>query len=268
MQINFSKNEQNLGTLTLELNQQDIAGEYRKRLTKASQTVQMKGFRPGKVPPALIEKMYGPSVKAEALSEIVNKTINDYISEEKLTFLGDIHPDHDNGNEELNSDTFHFKFEMALVPEVTLPDLASITVINYKVDFTREEALEQIENLRRRRGQVADDETVRDGSFLHVNFFIGEEPPVKSYLALERMKLEGRELFMGKQAGDSLNFNLEDVLEDKEIRMSLYKFDENEPTPAGPVRVELEKVQSLQPVPFDLEFAEQALNIEYDADER
>ena len=50
--------------------------------------MQLPGFRKGHVPTSVIKKKYGPSILAEEIDKILNKSIYDYITENKLNILG------------------------------------------------------------------------------------------------------------------------------------------------------------------------------------
>ena len=61
-----------------------INGEVDARLTQLAPTIQMPGFRPGKVPVALLKKRYGPSVMGEVLEKTVNETSQKTLEERDL----------------------------------------------------------------------------------------------------------------------------------------------------------------------------------------
>ena len=61
-----------------------INGEVDARLTQLAPTIQMPGFRPGKVPVALLKKRYGPSVMGEVLEKTVNETSQKTLDERDL----------------------------------------------------------------------------------------------------------------------------------------------------------------------------------------
>lgn len=61
-----------------------INGEVDARLTQLAPTINMPGFRPGKVPVALLKKRYGPSVMGEVLEKTVNETSQKTLDERDL----------------------------------------------------------------------------------------------------------------------------------------------------------------------------------------
>jgi trigger factor len=66
------------------------------RLGKAAQGARIKGFRPGKAPKDLVEKMYGERIKTELLGEMLQSAYSDAVTQHELTIVGqpqfDIHP--------------------------------------------------------------------------------------------------------------------------------------------------------------------------------
>jgi trigger factor len=59
----------------------EIEPKYTKKMNDARKKVKMPGFRPGKVPKALFEKQYGPSIVAELMDQLIQeayiKTLDD-----------------------------------------------------------------------------------------------------------------------------------------------------------------------------------------------
>ena len=62
----------------------EIEDRVTKRLDELRRTIRMPGFRPGKVPVALLRKQYGRSVMGEVLEQAVNQGSQQAISEHEL----------------------------------------------------------------------------------------------------------------------------------------------------------------------------------------
>jgi trigger factor len=94
----------------------DVLKDYRKK-------ARIDGFRPGKVPFGLINKMYRKPVLVEEVNKLISESISNYLVEEKLHILGDPLP-HEEKEEEVqnidwdNDETFEFKFDLGIAPEV------------------------------------------------------------------------------------------------------------------------------------------------------
>src|SRR5690606_20929725 len=60
---------------------QDMENRLVERLQDASTKVRLKGFRPGKVPLQHLRRMYGKSLMAEIVNEILSNSTRDIITE-------------------------------------------------------------------------------------------------------------------------------------------------------------------------------------------
>jgi len=70
--------------LTVSVPADRLEGEVRERLRELSRSVQMKGFRRGKVPAKVVEQRFGAQVRNEALGEVVRNSFNEAVEQEKL----------------------------------------------------------------------------------------------------------------------------------------------------------------------------------------
>src|SRR3546814_9178383 len=70
--------------LTVSLPADRLEGEVRERLRELSRSVQMKGFRRGKVPARVVEQRFGAQVRSEALGDVVRSSFNEAVAQEKL----------------------------------------------------------------------------------------------------------------------------------------------------------------------------------------
>lgn len=63
---------------------EDLAAKYSDKLAKLSQNVRLPGFRPGKVPAALLRKRYGPALASEVVEEAVSESASKALNEKGL----------------------------------------------------------------------------------------------------------------------------------------------------------------------------------------
>jgi trigger factor len=61
---------------------------YRRGLQNVGQNANMKGFRPGKVPPQILEKQFGTQVKNEAIEHFVRQAYDQAVKENDLKIVG------------------------------------------------------------------------------------------------------------------------------------------------------------------------------------
>ena len=60
--------------LTVEVPSARLDQEVAKRLKEITPRVRIDGFRPGKVPPAVVKQKYGASVRQDVLGEVIEET--------------------------------------------------------------------------------------------------------------------------------------------------------------------------------------------------
>ncbi|MBS0514321.1 MAG: trigger factor [Proteobacteria bacterium] len=79
---------ENLGKLERKLTIRVPADQYesqvKARLAEVARSVRLKGFRPGKIPPKVIEQRFGPQVRGEAISELIRNSFNEAVGKENL----------------------------------------------------------------------------------------------------------------------------------------------------------------------------------------
>jgi len=63
---------------------QELAAKYSDKLAKLTQNVRLPGFRPGKVPQALLRKRYGDALVSEVVDEAVSETASKTLTEKGL----------------------------------------------------------------------------------------------------------------------------------------------------------------------------------------
>ncbi|MDE2459527.1 MAG: trigger factor [Rhodospirillales bacterium] len=110
---------------TVVVAEPELAAKREKRLAELSKTIQMPGFRPGKVPLNIVRKRYGDAVAAEILEGAVNEAHSQLLNERNLRpamqpKLEIVKPGKDTDLE--------FTVEMEVLPEVAVPDLSDVTL--------------------------------------------------------------------------------------------------------------------------------------------
>lgn len=136
--------------LTLEVVEQDYQPQVKKALNNYQQKANIPGFRPGKVPFGMIQKMYGKAILIEEVNKLLSDTLNKHIEENKLEILGQPIPSEDNDLADFdNAKDFTFRFDLAVAPEFE-PDLGKIKATNYQISVSDEMVQKSIDNLLER----------------------------------------------------------------------------------------------------------------------
>lgn len=131
--------------LTISVPADTVDVEVKNRLRQIAKTQRINGFRPGKVPPSVIQKRYGQSVRQEVAGELMQRNFVEAIVAEKITPAG--RPEFvAKSNEDGKALEFEATFEV--YPEVELKDLNKIAVERPLVEVTDEDLDEMFVTLQ------------------------------------------------------------------------------------------------------------------------
>src|SRR5699024_8474779 len=99
------------------------------------------------VPMGMIKRQYGQSVMLDEVNKLVQKSLNDYLTEEKLELLGQPLPINQE-NFDWSTKDFSFEFELGLAPKFEV-DLDNLDVTHYQIVVSDEMAGKQVEHIRK-----------------------------------------------------------------------------------------------------------------------
>jgi trigger factor len=127
----------------------DMEARLNKRLADAKDRVQIRGFRPGKVPLNHLRKMYGKSFMAEVVNEIINDSPRSVLSDrgEKAAMQPEIKMTEDEKEaEKILNGGADFEFSMAyeVIPAIDLKDYSGIAVTRLVYEVPTEEVEKQV----------------------------------------------------------------------------------------------------------------------------
>ena len=126
-----------------------VAAAYR----KVAQQVRVKGFRPGKVPPRIVDQYVGRgTVLDEAMNEAVPSLYSAAVREQEVDIIG--HPEIE-VTQFTDGEELVFTAEVDVRPEIELPDYDGLPVTVDDAEPTDEEISEQLQGLRERFATLA-----------------------------------------------------------------------------------------------------------------
>ncbi len=131
----------------------------------ANQNIQMKGFRPGKVPRNLLEQRVGPQLLVDAKKSLVEETFREALQEQTLDVVGS--PRIDIDEEPLVPDQdLAYSVELDVRPEVTVGKVKEVEIEGKEIEPTDEDlenALQSIADQRRQLSPVEGE--IEEGDF-------------------------------------------------------------------------------------------------------
>lgn len=172
MDVSVKKIDTLNAVLTVKISNEDYKTPYESSLKNHRKQMQLPGFRKGHVPTSIIKKKYGPSILAEEIDKILNKSIYDHIKENKLNILGNPLPIEDEkAKVDWNQPSdFEFSYELGLAPEI-LPDLPGrLKYIKYQPKINEALIDKQVDDFARRYGKLTSVEKAGDRDMIMANF--------------------------------------------------------------------------------------------------
>ena len=217
--------------LTVTLSKEDYFGAFEQNLKKYAKTANIPGFRKGMVPAGLVKKMYGQGVFSDEVLKNVEKSLNEYLTNEKLEIFAQPLPlDNDARALDMNDPRdYVFAFEIGLKPSFEI-DLKSLNAIRYKVIVTDEMINEELARLQTRHGKLSEPEIAdNEENVLNVKFIETDAAGIeveagitKDNSLLIKYFAEGfRKNLLGKKKDESVVLQLKEAFEDKELEVIL-----------------------------------------------
>jgi trigger factor len=155
----------------VKVSPEDYTDKVEQALKSYQKKASMPGFRPGKVPPSLVKKMYGKSVLAEEVNRLLSDSIYKYIQENKIDVLGNPLPKEDNNNVDFDTQQeFEFQFDMAMAPQFSLDLDSGHKFTEYKVVADDKLIDGYVSDMTRRYGKIAPTDTASDGDLIYGDF--------------------------------------------------------------------------------------------------
>ena len=132
--------------LSVIIDKKNIQTKMDERLKELQKEVSLKGFRPGKVPPAVIKSQFGKSIYGEVIDKILRETTTKAINEKKLKVAGQPKIDLKQFGE---GKDLNYELQIDCLPSVTLKSFEKFKATSFKVkieDKIIQEKLKEIAN--------------------------------------------------------------------------------------------------------------------------
>lgn len=178
MSVQVEQLEKNMAKLTVEVPAEELEKAIQSAYMKQKGKISLPGFRKGKVPRQMIEKMYGVGIFFEdAANELISQEYPKAVEESGLDIVS--RPTVDVEQIEKGK-PFIFTAEVAVKPEVTLGKYMGVQVTKIDTSVTEEEIDEEINKERENNARTitVEDRPVADGDTAVIDFegFVEDKP--------------------------------------------------------------------------------------------
>ena len=170
MSLQVERLEHNMAKLTIEVPAEDVEKALQAAYLKERGKISLPGFRKGRVPRQMIEKMYGPEVfYDEAANRMISEAYAKAYDECELELVSQ--PKIEITQLEKGKE-FIFTAEVAVKPEVKLGEYKGLKVDKVSTRVTQKEVDEEIDKERERNARTIDvtDRAVQDKDQITLDF--------------------------------------------------------------------------------------------------
>ena len=170
MSVQVETLEKNMAKVTVEVSEDKVEAAIQQAYQRQKSKIRIPGFRKGKVPRKMIEKMYGPDVFYEdAANQLIRENWGPAADESGVEIVS--RPVIDITQIEAGK-PFIFTAEVAVKPEVKLGEYKGISVAKSEVSVTDEEVEQVIEREREQnaRSVVVEDRGIENGDTAVIDF--------------------------------------------------------------------------------------------------
>ena len=170
MSVQVENLEKNMAKLTIEVSEDKLEEALQKAYLKQKNKISLPGFRKGKVPRNMIEKMYGPEIFFEdAANMLIQENYGAAVDESGADIVS--RPSIDVTQIEKGK-PFIFTAEVAVRPEVKLGKYMGVTVTKIDTTVTDEEVDEAVEKERNNNARTitVEDRAIENGDTAVIDF--------------------------------------------------------------------------------------------------
>ena len=168
MQVSVEKSGELERKLTVHVPEERIAERMEVRLSEVGRTARLDGFRPGKIPRAVIKRRFGGQVREEILNDLMRTSFSDALDQEELRPVGE--PKIEPGDVTPGAGlSYTATFE--IYPSVELQPLEGLQVDKPVCEISESDLDKMIETLREQHKSWTDvDRVSQNGDQLTIDF--------------------------------------------------------------------------------------------------
>lgn len=156
--------------LHIEIPENDVISELNKAYKDLKKNAKVKGFRPGKTPRAVLERLYKKDVNADVSSKLIQESLIDAIKETDLKIVGrpEVQPPIVDGN-----GPYKYDATVEIEPEIETIDFKGLTLKKNLYKVRAEEIDAQLKMLQKNLAQqktLEADRPTREGDFVLIDY--------------------------------------------------------------------------------------------------
>ncbi len=156
--------------LHIEVPQEDVVREVDSAYAQLKKTAKIKGFRPGKAPRSVLQRLYGKEVKADVSGKLIQEGFMDALRETELKIVGSPQVD----PPELDADSpYVFDAVVEVHPEIADIEFKGLKLTRTNYEVSEEEVENQLKVLQKnltRREKVEEQRPLAQGDVAVIDY--------------------------------------------------------------------------------------------------
>ena len=139
--------------LSVLVDKKTIQNKLSQKLDELKDKVQLKGFRPGKVPKEVIKSQFGKAIYGEVLDGILKETSTKALTDNKIKVAGQPKIDLKSFGEGKNLD---YSIEVETLPDFELKSLNKIKIVDHEISVDQNTIKKRIDEIAKTQKQFSD----------------------------------------------------------------------------------------------------------------
>lgn len=146
MQTTVEKLSPVLVQLNIQVDADRVTNEYEKAFKNVARSARIKGFRPGKAPREIIQRVYGPRLEADVMQKLVDETFPKATAEQQMQPVNQptVEPQRLKSGE-----AFSYTARVEVLPIIESVTYEGLSAKRPKIEVQPEQIEKELDNLRR-----------------------------------------------------------------------------------------------------------------------
>ena len=225
MEVLLEKSSPTNAALKIKLVREDYQPKIDKTIKDYAKKVNLKGFRPGKVPTQVIQKMYGKGILVDEVNSLLSSTVSDYIRDNKLQVVGDPQIDREKTTDiDWSGDSFEFEYELGLASDFEVNLAAFPAVSAYTIVADEKELNDTLESIsgQSQFAQQTNPETSEIDDMLFGELTQESSAfSTKTAIPFKQIKEEAQATFVGLSKDSVVTFDIQNTFVEESAVASL-----------------------------------------------
>jgi len=256
LDIQLEKNSGTEALIKINLKEADYQPKFKEKLRSYSKQANIKGFRPGKVPMSLIEKMYGKSIMVEEINKILVDSLKEYIKENDIKIIGDPLPNNEKANE-IDWDTqkdFDFEYNIGLIEDFEYK--LDFKINKYQIKVEKKVLDEAIDNLKQQYGKMTNPEvSVAGDSIFGTLAQPATEFSKDGLIYIEKVTKKIQKSFIGLKKDDIVKVDIQKLFTDEKDLVEVTALSDQEVKGlSGEFEFTVKNINRVEPAEMNQEF--------------